>query len=696
MMESSFPLMGLLKKLQSYGAIRALDYQFSQFIFRQGQQEGDAWLAAVLSYELGCGRTCVPLLDGRGAVLTAHLLSFLSSVNGSEIQVSLLSSIDWVQLISRSELIGSPGDKTPMIFDGKRLYLYRYWFYEVALAKYLVRFSQAKLPAKKKINQIKSRLDRLFSRDYDQILHEAKALLQEDLKIRRLVSEKLEIIHSDLVDWDKVVATVKTANTSRDLILLDELVPLSMTLNWQKVAASVVMSRSLTIISGGPGTGKTTTIAKILAVLVEVEMSTGYLPVVKLAAPTGKASARLTESISSVISTLTIDPNIKAQIPTQAITLHRLLGATPDGANFYYGENNPLPLDILIVDEASMVNSFVMYKLFSALAASAKIIFLGDKDQLASVDAGAILGDLCALQRDGYSEYQSSIIERLTGFKADAFTGNLSSPPIADNICVLNKNYRFRTHSGISELATAVNQGSTQDVQKVFAAGYDDIKMIPLSASNIDSIVKSLVHQYEKYFDVLADSSINDDLARARRALQIFSSFRVLCAVRIGSLGVIAINQRIEQMLQRSRKICSEEGWYEGRPVIVNKNDYSLGIYNGDIGLCMKDVVGHIKVYFELRHGRFEGIPPSQLPDHETAYAMTVHKSQGSEFDEILLVLPADYSPIVTRELIYTGITRARSSLTLITSMVALERGIKIVARQAGGLLDLLKEANYK
>ncbi|RQW63105.1 exodeoxyribonuclease V subunit alpha [Vibrio viridaestus] len=686
-------ILSLLSKLCAHGIIRPLDYQFALFVAKQSDSDNacyEAWLAGITSYQLSLGHICFPVLSDDNQLVNLTMPFPLSTV-GIESELVSLEEVDWLSVISRSSVIGSPSSKTPLIFDGKRLYLHRYWFYESNLANRLVVSNDVML-SQRNVQRLNESLGRLFTRSYSHIFQAIKALPeQSENYLRRILCEMLDVVDEAAIEWGLVSSVVEQAKTVRDLAMLDRLIPESATLNWQKVAAAVAISQPFSVISGGPGTGKTTTVAKLLAALVEASVEQESPPTIKLVAPTGKAAARLTESIGMAIENLPIEPNIREHIPTQAGTIHRLLGAIPNRANFRHDKSNPLHLDILIVDEASMVDLSLMYKLFDAIPSHAKVILLGDKDQLASVEAGAVLGDICSFQKYGYSASHAKLIEQLTGFQAKFLQGKGASPVIANSLCMLQKSYRFNSRSGIGQLAKSVNKGNGQDIVQALESDYSDVHFSELSASSYQFIIDKLIEEYQPYLSIINDDVSTDTENQAALALRAFSKCRMLCAVRDGDFGVYGVNERVEKRLRARKKIrITEDSWYPGRPVMIIKNDHNLGVYNGDIGLCMNDEQGRLKVYFDLPDGTVKGILPSRLPQHETAYAMTIHKSQGSEFDTTLLMLPPEYSPIVTRELIYTGITRAKSSLYLLANKTVFLRGVKTLTSRASGLADLL------
>ncbi|MEL7627516.1 exodeoxyribonuclease V subunit alpha [Pectobacterium aroidearum] len=465
--------------------------------------------------------------------------------------------------------------------------------------------------------------------------------------------------------------------------VLDRLFPdAGEAVDWQKVAAAVALTRRIAIISGGPGTGKTTTVARLLAALIE--LNTGEALRIQLAAPTGKAAARLTESLGQALHRLSVEPQQREAFPQEATTLHRLLGAVTDSQRLRHHQDNPLHLDVLIVDEASMVDLPMMANVIAALPPHARIIFLGDRDQLASVEAGAVLGDICRFAEAGYSRARAQQLQRLTGCKLDE-SGPEGQATVSDSICLLRRSYRFDPHSGIGQLALAVNGGDDVRVRAVLNGEFADITCSPLAeAEEYQAMLAQCVEGYRDYLQLIAAGASPDAVLLA------FQRYRQLCALREGPFGVAGLNQRIEQalhqtgLIQRSRNPLNR--WYPGRPVMIERNDAALGLFNGDIGIAMTGESGELRVFFPLPNGETKDVTPSRLPPHETAYAMTVHKSQGSEFDHTALVLPNHYLPVLTRELVYTAITRARQRLSLYTDIKILCRAVKTPTQRYSGL----------
>jgi exodeoxyribonuclease V alpha subunit len=456
-------------------------------------------------------------------------------------------------------------------------------------------------------------------------------------------------------------------------------------IDWQKVAAAVALTRRVSVISGGPGTGKTTTVAKLLAALIQT--TTQPKCRIRLAAPTGKAAARLTESLGAALRQLPLTDEQKKLLPAEASTLHRLLGAQPGSQRLRYHAGNPLHLDVLVVDEASMIDLPMMARLIAALPAHARVIFLGDRDQLASVEAGAVLGDICAWVNAGYTAARAQELSRLTGTTVPAGEGT-EAGALRDSLCLLQKSYRFGSDSGIGQLARAVNNGDAKAMKNVFAQNFSDIALKPLrTTAEYEAMLEDAVTGYADYLALLK--------ARAEPAevLAAFSQYQLLCALREGPYGVSGVNEQLEQTLARKRRIvlARHSRWYEGRPVMIARNDSALGLFNGDIGIALDRGTG-LRVWFPMPDGTIKSVQPSRLPEHDTAWVMTVHKSQGSEFNHAALILPSQSVPLVTRELVYTAITRARQQLSLYADPALLAQAITVRTERRSGLAALFKQ----
>ncbi|MWN31356.1 MULTISPECIES: exodeoxyribonuclease V subunit alpha [unclassified Gilliamella] len=458
-------------------------------------------------------------------------------------------------------------------------------------------------------------------------------------------------------------------------------------IDWQKVAVAAALTRKVAIISGGPGTGKTTTVAKILAGIL---LTTPNARIVT-AAPTGKAASRLTESLSRTIEQLNFTSlNLKAE----AITLHRLLGAKADNSSFTHNKNNLLHIDVLVIDEASMVDLNMMARVIEALPVSARLILLGDKDQLSSVEAGAVFGDLCTFITQGYSQPRAKELSQLTGYNVPSCE---QTATITDSICLLQKSYRFNESSGIGLLANAVKEGRLNAVKKLLTdnESLEDIRYHPLSSQQVyEDVLHDSIHHYKHYLTVIKQNGTND----IALVLAKFAEYRLLCAVREGHFGVEGLNKQIELLLAKNKliQLKNKETWYVGRPIMILRNSTSLGLYNGDIGITLmaEHDSSKLRVYFPFADGSIKGFSPFRLPEHETAYAMTIHKSQGSEFDHVNIILPTDYSPLLNRSLLYTAITRAKKTVSIYATEPILLQAVKSQTERHSGLVNLLQNNN--
>lgn len=443
--------------------------------------------------------------------------------------------------------------------------------------------------------------------------------------------------------------------------------------NRQRLAAALALQRRLCIVSGGPGTGKTWTVAKILALLVEHALAAGgRAPRLLLLAPTGKAAARLSESIRNELPRLDCSDTVRAAIPVEAQTIHRALGLAPSGRR---RDEARLYADAVVVDEASMIDLGLLDLLLAALPQRARLLLLGDRNQLASVEAGTILADLCAPAASAaWSAAAAAALEPVVGTALPHAT--TPQPAIADCTVELTENRRYRESPGIGRLARAIHDGDVDAALAVLADGTcADVQWHP--GENLDAIVDRACGQFVQ---LTADADAEDRL----RALE---GYRVLCAHRSGADGVAGINERVEHELVRRGYIEEGSTTYPGRPLLVEQNDYQVGLFNGDLGVLAADAGGGRVALFPGRDG-VRRIAPSRLPPHATVFAMTVHKSQGSEFDAVAVVLPREASPVVSRELLYTAVTRARRRVTIHASEEVLRLAVQRQIRRASGLRD--------
>ncbi len=449
--------------------------------------------------------------------------------------------------------------------------------------------------------------------------------------------------------------------------------------NEQRLAAVLALLSRVSVISGGPGTGKTSTVAKILVLLQEqarAQKRDAYR--VELLAPTGKAAQRLGEAIRKYLASFALDPLVAASIPTSAKTIHRALVYQPrTPTRFRHDRENPLPADLVVVDEASMVDLALMAKLVDAVKDDARLVLIGDKDQLASVEAGSILADMHAGSSRGVSRACAASVERLTGTK---LSESKAEPSLADGMIELRHSHRFREGGGIFELARAVNAGDAAGALAVLRESpYVTLEPLP----EPERLARLLGPVIEEKFGRMGSASIDEKLA-------LLDGFRVLSAHRRGPFGVETMNEWVLAHLRKLGALEPNGDFYEGRPIIVTANDHSIELYNGDVGVIAREQNdGPLAARFPAAGGR-RTVPLALLPPHETAFAMSVHKAQGSEFDEVLLLLGDRPSPILTRELVYTAVTRARQRVRICGSPEILGTAIAARVERASGLRERL------
>ncbi|MBF0396438.1 MAG: exodeoxyribonuclease V subunit alpha [Desulfobacterales bacterium] len=452
--------------------------------------------------------------------------------------------------------------------------------------------------------------------------------------------------------------------------------------DWQKLGAFAALKSNFCVISGGPGTGKTFTVTNIITLLLEQNPNQN----IKLCAPTGKASARLQESIRDAKEYLKCSNDIKNRIPDDTSTIHRLLGYKPNSPYFRYNRRNLLPVDIVIVDEASMVSLPLMSKLIEAIPVDAKLILLGDKDQLASVEAGSVLGDICGaaeinrFTRSFCEAYYSVANEKIPDYL------QINKSPILKNCIVeLQYSYRFDANQGIGAASKAVNKGDAElSLSHIKDKSSKTIKHRNLPHKNeVEYFVKFIVEL--RYQGIFKAKTLKEAYSR-------FTEFRILCAYREGIYGVEGINELIEKILYEKRLVGIKKNFYIGKPLMISQNDYNLRLFNGDIGIIWLSDDRELRAFFPNQDGTFRSFALARLPKHETAFAMTVHKSQGSEFENILIILSDKDSPIITRELLYTGMTRAKSGMEIWMKEDIYKSAVKRRIERASGLVDLLKD----
>lgn len=653
MKASELTLLAELDKFAEQGQLRRIGAAFARFMASLGMSESPHIIScAVLSELEGRGHSCLLLSDLANDPSTlmglgAEQWQRLTEVAGV-IPKGVAGWRECLQQCAQVWLVGNEDLQQPLVLEDDKLYLRRYWKDETRVAKEVTKLSETSRDVDE--NRVKQWLDKLFDN------------------------------HSELSS--------------------DNLDP-----DWQKIACAIAIRSNLSIITGGPGTGKTYTVARLLALLFALSDSPDKLRIA-LAAPTGKAAARLKQSIDNAL--IELSEKISDELPLAELTsrmgaartLHSLLGARPNTRAFKFHTGNPLDFDVLIIDEASMVHLEMMACLLDALPANAVIVLLGDKDQLASVEAGAVLGDMCLYdEQGGYSAATLTYIANTTGQTIPAkFLGESSK--LAQQTVMLRYSHRFT--GPISDLAISVNLGIAVDAITCLRAKTDNILTWQEHAQTEYVLLLALSGRdgceggYGHYLRMLGECPDNKDVAKYEQwvsaVLQAFESFRILCAVREGDWGVAGLNKSIEKRLEEEGLIKRSGEWYVGRPVMVTRNDFSLGVFNGDIGITLPDLVQgkSLRVYF-LVGQTVRSVLATRLQSVETAYAMTVHKSQGSEFHHTVVALPRESSPVITRELIYTGITRSRKFFTLVTPVSAVfEDGVKNQLKRASGLGGIL------
>ncbi|MCI5166140.1 MAG: exodeoxyribonuclease V subunit alpha [Candidatus Electrothrix sp. GM3_4] len=636
-----------LKQACDQGEIRLLDLHLGLFLEKQALNEDrqrqnsnnisslpehpSLLLAATLaSAAVGNGHVCYPLGEAPEQPSLVEL-----------VKKNCPNPKEWREKLLITTVVGQPGEVSPLILDEKnRLYLYRFSCYE------------------------------------------------------EFIATALRLRASTHLDLDHQVA-------SQLLARLFPQIEKSSTIDYQQMAAALALLKPLVIISGGPGTGKTHTVARILAVIqalhtLQARQQQGQRKKhlrIALAAPTGKAAARLEESIRK--AKLSLPEDLRHDIPEQAQTLHRLLGSRPGAAAFRFNRNHPLYLDLLVLDEASMIDVEMMVAILEALPEKTRIVLLGDRNQLASVEAGSLFADLCGNNEPRWSAQLCTELEQLTGISglpSSSFSSSSTAPckesdnyladSLADSLVLLRTSYRFQDNSGIGCLAAAVKNGSAEQMNEIQANDFDDLEMVQHTGAKREQWLEG---QIRRGFQPILTASTPE------QAFAAMEEFRFLCALRRGPDGVEGINTLVTQVLRRAGLISPQKtDWYQGRPIIILRNQYEMQLFNGDTGILWQDKEGRLRAWFRKPDNTLSSISPARLPEHETAYAITIHKAQGSEFDQVLLLLPEEESRVLSQELLYTGITRARNRLILCASSERIEATVRRKTQRFSGLAEKL------
>jgi exodeoxyribonuclease V alpha subunit len=608
-------LFHLFEKLLERQLLKQIDIAFSSWMMGQLPESSDTQLFLSALVSAQLGEGHVCIELKDVSLIIEHWPKALRSHAQQYMPINTSNEeVDQFKDLLDYKIIGDGQSITPLVLDNNRLYLYRYWIYECQVAR------------------------KLLKSDPDLVVLPEKVLTEQ----------------------------------------LDKYFKSNEHPDWQRIAAALTTRHKISVISGGPGTGKTTTVTKLLAIYIESQLRLKRRPIIQLAAPTGKAAARLSESIALAKSQLQLSQAVIDLIPEQGKTLHRLLGSRFNSKKFIHNQDNPLLLDLLVVDEASMIDLPMMASVMNALSSQTRLILIGDKDQLASVEAGSVLGDICALpQLTCYSQDQSAYLNVTCGFDHAV----ISKYPFSDQVAFLRKSYRFSAQSGIGALATACNQGDVKKIDQIFEQDFSDLNLI-VPTQQEGQLLEKILSGYQSYLSLIVNQK-----ASVQELIEAFNQFQVLCALRVGDYGIEKVNLLIEQQLERLNVKELDNRWYVGRPVMVTRNDNQMLLYNGDIGITAYDeVTGQLKVWFE-QSGAIRGVLPSRLPQHETVFAMTVHKSQGSEFSHVMLLL-AQSAKVINRELIYTAITRAKLKFSYFGLVMILKQAIEQKTKRVSGLAD--------
>jgi len=558
--------------------------------------------------------------------LNQHAEVLMDKLQDGHICISL--SDEEATKLTTSNYVGSGDHKTPFVLCENHLYLQRYFDYET------------------------------------QIIARIKALIEQS-------PEKTASIKNQIGSHKEFIYQL-FKNEIQEI-------------DWQLIAALNACLSNFAIITGGPGTGKTTTVSKVISILFTINPTMK----VALAAPTGKAAMRMKESINNSVGRLVIDETIKTKLQDIVPqTIHRLLGYKKDSPYFKHDASNKLNYDLIIVDEASMIDVPMMAKLLDAIPDSCKIIFLGDKNQLASVEAGSVFSDLCGTlsKANTFSAENIAFLNQFIPDSTEQLTNDyLSSDThfLNNAIVELQKSMRFNPKEGIGYFSKSVIEGTVLQL--------DEWKNLPLETRkgvdiypDLESI-KADILKYQQYI-------LEPDMLKALKATGII---RILCATKEGKSGVYQCNTSIETILKEANLLQPKMGFYENQLIMITTNNYALQLFNGDIGIVRPDSeTGVLNAYFEDANGigGIKKIPTSYIKNYDTAFAMTIHKSQGSEFETAIVVLPDNKAQILTRELLYTAITRAKTEAKLVISQDILEYTTLQQVQRSSGITNRIQK----
>ncbi|MGM0588034.1 MAG: exodeoxyribonuclease V subunit alpha [Bacteroidota bacterium] len=602
-------LLDLLDQLRGERILEPADVEFPRWLYmRLGETDPAVLLAAAHVGSL----TRQGHVGTRIPIRTNEIPLFGEEQWGTTLDPSHRQQLEQLveqiaESMADSDVVGTPNDaQHPLIFDRGYLYYQRYWMYECTLADLLVEKARQPLP---------------------------------------------EFDTEQAAEW---ITTLLDDNPQPEAP------------NWSRIALWVALRRRLMILTGGPGTGKTYTLVRLMALRLLLAQEDQTELNIALAAPTGKAAARIDESIGESLGELTAElPDVVMnQLPKEAQTIHRLLGTRRNQPEFRHNRDNPLPHDMIIVDEASMVDIALMTKLLEALKPEAQLILLGDKDQLASVEAGSVLGDICSpLVTDtqssaGLNQFSDSLLNEL----AEASISKLPEPvdratdtDLLDCMIQLTYSHRFKDAPDIGNLADFINRGNAYEALQ-------HVEQSEVTRLGHPDQLRDVLTFCEQWSYCRARYTAD----HAQELFEAWTDFQILNAHRRGALSSSTVNHLLDQWMRSRQQWGEQSTWYPGRPIMITENNYELNLFNGDIGITVRDTQEpeKLRIAFNTPEG-IRLIAPAQLSSYDSAWALTVHKSQGSEFDEVLLILPDQPSPILTRELVYTALTRARSKFTV-------------------------------
>jgi exodeoxyribonuclease V alpha subunit len=624
--------------------IEPIDYFFARELFNlfpcnsTSEQETSFHLLMALSESLRAGHTCLPI----SAIAQSHY-GYLSDDFGvvknhgfvfpnADVINHLLTIVDLSEVANH-----------PIVYTKNKLYMRRYFNFEQQVFGTVEQKSSTQ-----QVNLSCSEVNFLYS----------------DEDIKQCISDIFPHVADNLSN--------QQANSEID---------------WQKVAVANSLNKSFSVIAGGPGTGKTYTVTKLLAAMVALNQkqdSTNQLATplkMALVAPTGKAAQRLSESLINAVNGFEgqISNEVLDGIPTETQTIHRLLGVIPHTPNFRHNENNVLNIDVLLIDEVSMVDLAMMARIFRALPSHCKVILLGDADQLPSVSAGSVLNDIAPRPFYGYSAENADYLKQITTCTVPKLTkkqANSIKLGVVDYVTFLTKSRRFDSDGGIGIIAKSVISGKYDESWSILNQSNGQNQVSHLQHDTMEWL-KPLVEKY--YLPLFSCQSINE-------AFNLLSQFRILCAMRVGDQGVEKLNELVTNILVENNIIRHEEVMYHGRPIMITENNYVQGLYNGDIGFLWKHESGHLMAVFEGGSDSYKWIMTSKLPSFVTVYAMTIHKTQGSEFNHVAMVLPNQKdNRLLSRELLYTGITRAKNKLSIATNARVWRQGVETNVKRYSG-----------